>query len=162
MARLSIPSFLLAVVLFSPHASAQVRSNGASVTLVARMEESFTVRFAESPVDQDLTANASKLPKAIQVFLRWHLRGATSFKIAPAVDPGTATQPSAPQLATLSELAASSQVFGFLPSPHGLTRVLGTWGDSEEKPVGTAAIVLVFPARSDPEAPAYRFSVAIF
>jgi hypothetical protein len=162
MVRLSLASFLIAVVLFSQHAYAQLRSNGASVMLVARMEESFTVRFAEAPVAENLAGDASTLPRAVQVLLHWHLRGARSFKIAPAIDPGIAAQPSAPELVTLSELAASSQVYGFLSSPRGPGNVLGAWGDSEEKPVGTAAILLVLPPRDGPDASAWRFSVAIF
>lgn len=164
MARFSIPSLLFAIVLFSPHAWAQFRSNAASVTLVAGMEESFTIRYGEIRVAQTLAEGAGMLPATVQVFLYWRLRGARSFKIAPALEAGTSaqTQPSGRELMTLSELAASSQVFGFVPSPPGPARVLGIWGDSEEKAVGAAAILLVLPARDDAGAPAYRFSVAIF
>jgi hypothetical protein len=162
MARLSIAFALLAVVLFSPHAWAQVRSNAASVTLLARMEESFSMRFVEAPSGQPFAEGGGVPAAAVQVFLHWQLRGGRTFKIAPAIEAENAAQTTKPELVTLSQLAVSSQVFGFLSSPRGPTNVLATWGDSEETPVGTAAILLALPTREDLEAPAYRFSVAIF
>lgn len=142
---------------------AQVRSSAASVTLVARLDESFTLRHAVVPAGQSFVGDSESAPQALQIGLGWTLRHARDFKIdyrqqraADATSPASGSS-----LMSLRQLGLMSQVFSFMPVEISGPAVLGAWGDNEENPVGWAVLLMALPRPDQGEAVTVRISVVI-
>jgi hypothetical protein len=142
---------------------AQVRSSAASVTLVARLEESFSLQQVVVPAGQTFVGDSESAPQALQIGLAWTLRHARDFKIDYRQQrPADATSPApGSRLMSLRQLGLMSQVLSFMPIESSGPPVLGAWGDNEEDPVGRAVLLMALPSPDKGEAVTIRISVVI-
>ena len=142
---------------------AQVRSSAASVTLVARLEESFSLQHVVVPAGQSFVGDSESAPQALLIGLGWTLRHARDFKIGFRQQrPADATSlASGSSLMSLRQLALMSQVFSFMPIETSGPPVLGAWGDNEEDPVGRAVLLMALLRPDKGEAVTVRISVVI-
>jgi hypothetical protein len=143
--------------------SAQVRSSAASVTLVARLDESFSLQHVVAPAGQFFAGDSESAPQFLQIGLGWTLCHARDFKIGFRQQrPADATSPaSGSSLMSLRQLALMSQVFSFMPIESSGPPVLGVWGDNEEDPVGRAVLLMALPRPDKGEAVTLLISVVI-
>ena len=142
---------------------AQVRSNAASVTLYARIEESFSLQHLVVPTGQSFVGDSAPAPQALLIGLGWTLRHAREFKVGfRHLRPADATSPaSGYSLMSLRQLSVMPQVFSFMPMETSGPPVLGAWGDNEEDPVGQASLLMALPRPDKGEAVTVLISVVI-
>ena len=163
MFRRTILSIVIVLSASAVAGLAQVRSSAASVMLVARLDESFSLQPVVVPAGQSFVGDSESAPQALQIGLGWTLRPARDFKIEYRQQrPADATSPaSGSSLMSLRQLALMSQVFSFVPFEISGPPVLGAWGDNEEDPVGRAVLLLALPRPDKGEAVTVRISVVI-
>lgn len=156
---------MLLLVLLASAATglAQVRSSAASVTLVARLDESFSLQHVAVPAGQSFIGDSESAPQAVQVGLGWTLRQARDFKIQYKLErqSDAGSSPSDSGLMSLKRLGLMSQLFSFMPFETGGPPVVGVWGNNEEDPVGQAALLMALPKSEKDEPLTVRVSVVI-
>ena len=154
---------MLALAASAVTGLAQVRSSAASVTLVARIEESFSFQHLVVPAGQSFVGDAESAPQALLIGLGWTLCQARDFKIGfRRQRPADATSPaSGSSLMSLRQLGLRSQVFSFMPMETSGPPVLGAWGDNEKDPVGQASLLMALPRPEKGEVVTVLISVVI-
>lgn len=155
---------LIAVVMVTAPAFAQLRSGAASVTLIVTVQESFSVRYSEVPAAEPFSAGSQSPPRALFLVLNWRLRPSSSFVVNPGsnADAHADSFPSSSGFVSLSRLGASAAASSFLPVEQHQPVVLAKWGDSEDKPTGVASILVALPPSDHTDGQVVTVSVAAF
>jgi hypothetical protein len=161
--RQTILMLLLVSLASAATGLAQVRSSAASVTLVARLDESFSLQHVAVPAEQSFNGDIESAPQALQVDLCWTLRQARDFKIQYKLErqSDAGSSPSDSGLMSLKRLGLISQIFSFIPFETSGPPVVGVWGNNEEDPVGRAALLMVLPKSGRDEPLTVRISAVI-
>lgn len=142
----------------------QVSSEGASVTLNARVEESVTVRAFPVSTGEASLHTAQPNPTALHVLLDWRLQGGRTYRVGYGLEGND--KPSAvvtlPEFLSLRQLQAQAAAFSFLPARRDQPVVLGVWGDTNREPTGAASFLLAVPSADETQSDTLRISVAVF
>lgn len=163
MVRRSTQILLLILPVWAATGSAQIRSSTASVTLLAHIQESFSIQPVAIPAGQSFNRRVESMPQALQVWLGWTLQQGRDFQIkyklegqndsdSPASDSG---------LVSLKQRGLMPLVFSFMPFETYGSPVVGVWGNNEEDPMGEATFMLALPKPEKGEALRVRISVVI-
>ncbi len=163
VSRLQASLCLCVALLAAASGYAQLRSSAASVTLIAQVQESFSLHSVEIPLAQPLAGGEPSTPRVVQTLLGWQLRPGRTFQLTYHLEnaTGPADSPSYFGTVILSRVTPLPPILSFLPSapPAG---VIAGWGNAETAPTGVAGFALVVPPVSPLEAPVLRIRAIIF
>lgn len=134
---------LLAGIILTTPASAQVNSRGGSVTLVATIQESVTVRYMPVPLVHSFAEGQAAPVEGLYVFLAWRLQPGQTVQVQPRVEGNEKSRSllTASRFASMKQLKLESYVMAFHAPTTGPV-LLGAVTEGEEKPLGRAALLL--------------------
>jgi hypothetical protein len=144
-------------------ACAQVASKSAAVTLVARVQESFTLFPTPIPaLDPDSDQPGSN-PQGVQVVLSWRLHHGRSFQVGYDLTDESGNQPATLSSGVVvpSRISAVPLVYSFLPVPSALPGIVGGWGNRETDPSGVAGFSFLIPFHYQAERPTLRLRAIV-
>jgi hypothetical protein len=143
---------------------AQVRSQGVSVTLIARVEESVSIKAF--PISLAPAAGDRTKPNqtALHVLLDWRLQEGRTYHVGYGLEERDAPSPGAtdPRFFSLRQMEAQAAAFSFLAARSDQPAVLGVWGDTNRDRTGAASFLLVLPSTDQAQSGTLRISVAVF
>ncbi len=150
----------LTLLMHGVPARAQFNSRSASVTLNATLPESLSVR--PQFVDVGQTSDQTTRFEVLHVFFQWRLRPGQSFQVESNLSTAANTEwsPGRSSFVNLRELAVASSALAFRPAPENQFVLLGAVTEGEERPVGTASIIVRVPKPDPARARTLRLCIA--
>ena len=163
MFRVPATVLLLGVLGCAGEAYAQVGSNTAAVTLVARVQESFALTPALVPAEEPGSAELKTDPQGVHVVLNWRLRHGRTFLVGYEVAGEVNGQPTtlSSGLVSPSRIQDAPPLFSFLPSLPKAPAPIGAWGNRETDPSGVGGILLFLPENDKSRNPTLRLRAII-
>jgi hypothetical protein len=154
---------LLGLLGCAAQAYAQVESNIAAVTLIARVQESFALTPGPMPVEVAESDRPATNPQGVHVVLNWRLHHGRTFQVGYEVadewDGQSATLASG--VLTPSRILDAPPIFSFMPiAPNGPGPV-GAWGNRETDAFGVGGILLTIPSNDQLRKPTLRLRAII-
>lgn len=154
---------VLFILLASPWASsdgiAQLQSGAGSVTLVAHVEESFTLQPVQVSAAARHTAQSESVPPLLNVMMGWRLRPGVQFHLDYAISSASDGIPTASERVILSRATQAAPILSFLPSNKRNSRLFAAWGNTEADAVGAASVTLMIPAAVESEPSVLRLTL---
>jgi hypothetical protein len=143
---------------------AQIRSQAASVTLIARVEESVSLKAFPISLAQAAADNAKPNQAALHLLLDWRLQEGRTYHVGYGLEEREVPSPGGtdPRFFSLRQMEAQAPAFSFLAATSDQPAVLGVWGDTDRARTGAASFLLVLPSRSPAQSATLRISVAVF
>jgi hypothetical protein len=143
---------------------AQVRSQAVSVALIARVEESVSIKAL--PVSLAPAAGGKEQPNqaALHVLLDWTLQGGRTYHVGFALEEGPVPSPGVTETRyfSLRGMEAQAAAASFLAARSDQPEVLGVWGDTNPDRTGAAGFLLVLPSTDQAQGGTLRVSIAVF
>ncbi len=160
-----LPVFLLlcAMVFGAANGAAQVSSSAAAVTLVATVQESFTVFPTEIQLTGQQGEDQAPVARGVYALLGWRLRQAGNFRLQwelQKADAPAATNWHS-ELLTLREVAAQSARMSFVGSPSSEPILVAPGESAEDAPAGFGGVLLILPPQPDAEDAILRIKIVI-
>jgi hypothetical protein len=152
---------LLAIISGGANCFAQVTSRGASVTLKASVQESFSAQHLVVPLTEEFSGAGKRVPRALLVSIGWNLRPGHPFQIASAVERRQGDEVSLARQGPMSlrQLEISSHVHSFMPDSEGHLTFLGASGRGKEDAAGVAVFMLLLPPPQESDDLTLRISI---
>jgi hypothetical protein len=143
---------------------AQVSSRAASVTLVAHVEESVSVRAYAISMAEAYGDSAQPNLVALHVLLDWRLQGARIYRVGYGLeeDDGSSRDAQHRGFFSLHQLEAKAAAFAFMSSRSDQPAVLGVWGNTNPDQTGQASFLLAMPSSGDATTGTVRITIAVF
>jgi hypothetical protein len=156
--------FLMVLPALAATLPAQVRSQAASVTLRARVEESVSVRAYPISLPQAEREGDESPAAALHILLDWRLQGARVYRVGYGLEEDDETTSAAvhPGFFSLRQLQAKAAAFSFMSTSSDQPAVLGVWGNADRDPTGAASFLLAVPSRGEATTGTVRITVAVF
>ena len=161
--RAPVIVLLLGMLGCAAQAYAQVESNTAAVTLIARVQESFALFPVPMPVVQAGTGQPASNPQGLHVVLNWRLRHGRTFLVGYELVDEVDGQPTTLSSGVVlpSRIQDAPPIFSFLPSLPHAPGAVGAWGNRETEPSGVAGILLSLPGSKQAQSPTIHIRAII-
>jgi len=143
-------------------ASAQIKSRGAAVQLLATLPEALTVHYQSVPVAFPLATGDSSPPEILHVFVQWRLRPGQNVQVQPARETGgTQTFLFSSGFIGLPRNSSPSYVFSFLSPTEDRVVVLDAPFGSTDGQTGGSSLLITPGSRAPGNFTTIRVTVAV-